>query len=292
MRKGILLAGGSATRLRPLTEVISKHLLAVYDKPLIYYPLTTLMLSGIRDILLITNPNQLDIFKNFLGDGTKWGISIQYKSQSNPDGVAQSMILAKDYLAGEPSALVLGDNLFHGTGLGRRLSGIEPSAGAIITAYQVSEPSAFGVVEFNSEGKVLTLEEKPMKPRSNWVVPGLYFYDSTASERAMELKPSQRGELEITDLNLSYQRTDSLFVHKLSRGTTWLDMGTADSLLDAAEYVRMIQNRQGMLVGSPEEVAWRQGWITDRQVAALSESYRSNYGQALRRLITEGEAKN
>jgi glucose-1-phosphate thymidylyltransferase len=287
VRRGVLLAGGNATRLRPLTAVTSKQLLPVYDKPLIYYPLTTLMLAGIREILLISNRHHILAFQELLGDGSQWGLSIEYKEQENPNGVAESLVLAKNFLSGLPSALVLGDNLFHGTGLGRRLSSIPDSSGAVISAYRVSDPRAFGVVDFDSEGKVLSLEEKPEHPKSNWVVPGLYFYDATAPDRASQLKPSARGELEITDLNLSYLQSGNLFAEKLSRGTTWLDMGTADSLLDAAEYVRMIQNRQGTLVGSPEEVSWRQGWISDTQLASIAQSYKSLYGDALARMLRE-----
>lgn len=287
MRKGVLLAGGSATRLKPLTEVTSKQMLAVYDKPLIYYPLTTLMLSGIREILLVTNPKYVESFRGLLGDGSSFGISISYLAQEKPNGVAESMILAKPFLDGSPSALVLGDNLFHGPGLGRSLSTIEENTGAVISAYHVNDPRPFGVVEFNENDLVLSIEEKPSAPKSNWVVPGLYYYDGTAPDRALSLKPSARGELEITDLNKSYLESAELFVHKLSRGTTWLDMGTADSLLDAAEYVRMIQNRQGMLVGSPEEAAWRQGWISESKLLEISRAYKSHYGQLLANILTE-----
>jgi glucose-1-phosphate thymidylyltransferase len=287
VRKGVLLAGGSATRLKPLTEVTSKQMLAVYDKPLIYYPLTTLMLSGIREILLVTNPKYVESFRGLLGDGSSFGISISYLAQEKPNGVAESMILAKPFLDGSPSALVLGDNLFHGPGLGRSLSTIEENTGAVISAYHVNDPRPFGVVEFNENDLVLSIEEKPSAPKSNWVVPGLYYYDGTAPDRALSLKPSARGELEITDLNKSYLESAELFVHKLSRGTTWLDMGTADSLLDAAEYVRMIQNRQGMLVGSPEEAAWRQGWISESKLLEISRAYKSHYGQLLANILTE-----
>lgn len=287
MRKGVLLAGGTATRLSPLTSVVSKHVLPVYDKPLIYYPLTTLMLSGIREMLLVCNPQHLEIFRGLLGDGSDFGMSISYLVQDKPNGVAESMILAKPFLDGSPSALALGDNFFHGPGLGRSLSSVVEDSGAVILAYHVSDPRPFGVVEFNEKDLVLSIEEKPNAPKSNWVVPGLYFYDGTAPDRASNLKPSERGELEISDLNKSYLKSGELFVHKLSRGTTWLDMGTADSLLDAAEYVRMIQNRQGMLVGSPEEVAWRQGWISESQLLEIAGRYKSSYGQLLENIIKE-----
>jgi glucose-1-phosphate thymidylyltransferase len=278
LRKGIILAGGSATRLRPVTEVVSKQLLPVYDKPLVYYPLTTLMLAGIRDFLIISTPNSIGLFRELLGDGEKFGIRISYESQDKPRGVAEALIIAQEYLAGQSSALILGDNLFHGPGLGRNLSSITSDPGATVMAYQVANPSDFGVVEFGEDGVVTNLTEKPAEPKTNWIVPGLYFYDESASARAQGLKPSSRGELEITDLNRSYLEDKKLTVQKLERGTSWFDMGTADSLLDAAEYVRMVQKRQGLLVGSPEEVAWRQGWISTVQVSNLARQYKSRYG--------------
>lgn len=279
MRKGIILAGGKATRFRPVTEVVSKQLLPVYDKPLIYYPLTTLMLAGIREILIISSPAFLAGFQGLLGSGEELGIEIHYSAQSEPRGLADALILGERYVQGESCALVLGDNLFHGTGLGRNLASLGTGSGATVTAIQVANPGEFGVVEFDDEGRVLALEEKPTNPRSNWIVPGLYFYDGSASERAKALLPSHRGELEITDLNLSYLRDGLLNVKSLARGTTWFDMGTADSLLDAAEYVRMVQRRQGLLVGSPEEVAWRQGWISSNSAEALASRYKSDYGK-------------
>jgi glucose-1-phosphate thymidylyltransferase len=279
MRRGIILAGGSATRLRPVTEVVSKQLLPVYDKPLIYYPLTTLMLADIREVLIISSPPFLPSFQRLLGSGEELGIEIHYSAQEEPRGLADALILGEPFVQGEHCALILGDNLFHGSGLGRNLASIGKDAGATITAFQVANPAEFGVAEFDSEGRVLTLEEKPTNPRSNWIVPGLYFFDGSASERAKALIPSHRGELEITDLNLSYLKDGLLSVNRLARGTTWFDMGTADSLLDAAEYVRMVQRRQGLLVGSPEEVAWRQGWISSDVAEALASRYKSEYGK-------------
>jgi glucose-1-phosphate thymidylyltransferase len=280
-RRGIILAGGSGTRLYPVTKSISKQLLPVFDKPLVYYPLTTLMLSGIRDFLVIVNPKDLSSFQALLGNGNQWGISIQYQTQEQPSGIAQALIIAEDYLEGQPSALILGDNLFHGQGLGRNLSGISDS-GATVLAYQVTEPKAFGVIEFDEKGLAVSIEEKPKEPKSDWAVPGLYFYDSSAPARAKALEPSSRGELEITDLNLSYMADGLLSVVKLSRGVTWFDTGTAESLLDAAEYVRVIQRAQGLLVGSPEEVAWRMGILEPEQVSKIAQGYKSEYGRLLK----------
>lgn len=279
MRKGIILAGGSATRFRPVTEVVSKQLLPVYDKPLIYYPLSTLMLAGIRQILIISSPRFLQSCKELLGSGEELGIELQYSVQDEPRGLAEALIIGEQFIRGEHCALILGDNLFHGSGLGRNLSSLGANPGATVTAFQVANPKEFGVVEFDVEGRVLSLEEKPTNPRSNWIVPGLYFFDGSASDRAKALRPSERGELEITDLNLSYLEDGLLAVNRLARGTTWFDMGTADSLLDASEYVRMVQRRQGLLVGSPEEVAWRQGWISSEAAEALVSRYKSDYGK-------------
>jgi glucose-1-phosphate thymidylyltransferase len=280
-RKGIILAGGSGTRLYPVTKSVSKQLLPLYDKPLIYYPLTTLMLAGIRDFLVIVNPRDLSLFRDLLGSGSQWGVSIEYATQDKPNGVAEALILGEDYLNGLPSALILGDNLFHGQGLGRRLSDLSDE-GATILAYQVIEPKSFGVVEFDSDGKPLSIEEKPKQPKSDWAVPGLYFYDSSASERAKSLTPSKRGELEISDLNLSYLRDNLLSVLKLHRGVTWFDTGTADSLLDASDYVRVIQRSQGLLVGSPEEAAYRIGLLDEDQLNQIAKGLKSNYGRLLK----------
>ena len=285
MKKGIILAGGSATRLRPVTSVVSKQLLPVYDKPLIYYPLSTLMLAGVRDVLLISSPDHINSFRQLLGDGSQWGIDISYAEQKKPQGIAQALVLAEDYLEGRESVLILGDNLFHGPGLGTSLSNVQSSTGATVTAYQVSNPTEFGVVTFDENHRVLAIEEKPKNPSSNWVIPGLYFYDSTAPVRAKSLTASSRGELEITDLNRSYLSDGLLGVQKLSRGTTWFDMGTPDSLLDAAEYVRMIQKRQGLLVGSPDEVSWREGWVPSEALTERSRGIKSSYGRALRSIV-------
>lgn len=280
-RKGIILAGGSGTRLQPITKSVSKQLLPVFDKPLIYYPLTTLMLSGIQEFLLIVNPLDLPLFRHLLQDGSQWGIKIDYQVQERPNGIAEALILAEEFLAGESSALILGDNLFHGQGLGRNLSSVS-DAGATILAYQVTEPKAFGVVEFDDNGKVISIEEKPKQPKSDWAIPGLYFYDSSAPSRARKLKPSPRGELEITDLNLSYMKDGLLSVVRLSRGVTWFDTGNADSLLDAGDYVRVIQRSQGLLVGSPEEVAWRMGTLDQGDLNRIADGYKSDYGRLLR----------
>lgn len=288
MRKGIILAGGSATRLRPVTEVISKQLVPVYDKPLVYYPLTTLMLAGIREILIISTPRFIESFRELLGSGEQLGIEIHYMVQEEPRGLAEALVIGEGFIDSRHCALILGDNLFHGSGLGRNLQSIGKDPGATVTAFQVSNPADFGVVEFDDDGSVLSLEEKPVHPKSNWIVPGLYFFDDTATERARSLKPSKRGELEITDLNLDYLNEGKLKVNRLARGTTWFDMGTADSLLDAAEYVRMVQRRQGLLVGSPEEVAWRQGWISREAAESLAIKYKSDYGKLVLAAIRGG----
>lgn len=280
-RKGIILAGGNGTRLYPVTKSVSKQLLPVFDKPLIYYPLTTLMLAGIKDFLVIVNPRDLYSFRDLLANGSQWGVSIEYAVQNKPNGIAEALVVAEDYLNGSPSALILGDNLFHGQGLGRSLQGVA-DLGATILAYQVIEPKDFGVVEFNSVGKPVSIEEKPKQPKSDWAVPGLYFYDSSASERAKSLTPSDRGELEITDLNLSYLRDNLLSVMKLHRGVTWFDTGTPDSLLDASDYVRVIQRSQGLLVGSPEEAAFRIGLLGEDQLDQIAKGFKSDYGRRLR----------
>jgi glucose-1-phosphate thymidylyltransferase len=280
-RKGIVLAGGRGTRLYPITKSVSKQLLPVFDKPLIFYPLSTLILAGISEILVIVNPSDLPLFRDLLGDGSQWGIKILFKTQVNPNGIAEALILAEDYLGESPCALILGDNVFHGQGLGRNLT-LVPESGATILAYQVTEPQSFGVVEFDEIGNVASISEKPRKPKSDWAIPGLYFYDASAPTRAKNLKASPRGELEITDLNHTYLNEGTLSVIKLSRGLTWFDTGTADRLLDASDYVRLMQRTQGLLVGSPEEAAWRMGLLDDMQLAEIAKSYSSDYGRLLR----------
>lgn len=287
--KGIILAGGSGTRMRPLTKVVSKQLLPVYDKPLIFYPLSTLMLAGIRDILVICSQAHLQQFQNLLGDGLHLGIRLEYQVQKEPKGIAEALILGEDFISNSQTALILGDNLFFGSGLGRNLSTLNEISGAVVLATSVTNPSDYGVVEFDKNNKVLSIEEKPANPKSNWIVPGLYFYDSSASERAKSLRPSPRGELEITDLNLSYLSDGSLQVNKLPRGTAWFDSGTPDSLLDAAEFVRVSQQHRGLLIGSPEEVAWMQGWVSKSSTIASSQIYKSKYGSLIRRAVGGNE---
>jgi glucose-1-phosphate thymidylyltransferase len=285
MKKAIILAGGSASRLRPATTVITKQLLPVYDKPLIYYPITTAILSGSEEILIISAPEHRHAFEALLGDGSRWGIGISYVVQERPAGLAEAILLGQKFIGSTGVQLLLGDNLFHGANLGRNLAGAFSGEGAMVSTYQVADPKPFGVVSFDDLGNVTHLEEKPELPRSNWVVPGIYFYDNTCVERAKTLRPSSRGELEITDLNLSYLNDTQLKVLKLDRGTTWFDMGTPDSLLDAAEYVRVIQKRQGLLVGSPEEAAWRMGLISEMDVVDIAKSYKSDYGRRLEELV-------
>lgn len=283
--KGIILAGGSGTRMRPLTEVVSKQLLPVYDKPLIFYPLSTLMLAGVREILIICSPQHLHQFRNLLGDGSHLGIKLEYKIQQEPKGIAEALLLGEEFVGNNQTALILGDNLFFGTGLGRNLASLAGFSGAVIMATNVSNPSDFGVVEFDDNDAAISLEEKPVIPKSNWIVPGLYFYDSSAFERAKSIRPSERGELEITDVNLSYFEEGLLKVNKLPRGTAWFDSGTPDSLLDAAEFVRVTQQRQGLLIGSPEEVSWRQGWMSEDEVIEASRKYKSAYGSIVRKSV-------
>ena len=287
--KGIILAGGSAARLRPASLGVNKQLMPAYDKPLIYYPLTTLMLSGIREILLISTPHDLPQFKRLFLKAESWGIEITFAEQPNPGGLAEALLIGETFINCEEVALILGDNLFHGTGLERQLQDSFVNPGALITAYHVSDPRAYGVVEFNNDGLAKSLEEKPKTPKSSWVVPGLYFYDETAVVRAKSLRRSHRGELEINDLNRSYLNDNQLRVKTFARGTTWLDMGTPATLLEAAEYVRIVQDRQGLLIGSPEEVAWRSGWIDDQKLLDLASGLKvSQYGQLLGKLL-EGE---
>jgi glucose-1-phosphate thymidylyltransferase len=290
-RSGIVLAGGSGTRLHPATLAASKQLLPVYDKPMVYYPLSTLMLAGIRRILLISTPHDLPAFKRLLGDGRAWGLDLHYAEQPKPDGLAQALVIAEPFLAGGPSALVLGDNLFHGEGLSRRLQAAAQATheGATIFAYQVADPERYGVVTLDAAGKALDIVEKPKDPPSNLAVTGLYFYDASAPARAKSLKPSPRGELEITDLNRLYMQDGLLAVETLNRGYAWLDTGTQDSLLDAANFIAAVERRQGLKIGCPEEIAWRQGWIDKEALVHLAEPLRkSGYGEYLLRVAKAG----
>jgi len=288
--KGILLAGGSGTRLYPATLAVSKQLLPVYDKPMIYYPLSVLMLAGIQDILVISTPHDLPLFRRLLGTGEQWGIRLSYVEQARPDGLAQAFVLGEEFLGGAPSALVLGDNIYHGHSLSDELSLAQVSGqGASVFAYRVADPERYGVVEFDDAFRALSLEEKPAAPRSNWAVTGLYFYDGRAPALARTLKPSPRGELEITDLNRLYLEEGTLRVIRLGRGYAWLDTGTHDSLLEAGEYVRAIEKRTGTKVAAPEEVAWRLGFIDDDALRALAaRQSKSGYGAYLESLVAQG----
>lgn len=283
-RRGIILAGGSGTRLYPLTQVISKQLLPVYDKPMIYYPLSTLMQAGIRDVLIITTPHEQALFQNLLKDGSQWGLELSYAVQEQPNGLAEAFIIGRDFVGGQPSCLILGDNIFHGGGLRQQLAdAANRTTGATVFGYYVSDPERYGVVEMDPDGQVLSLEEKPKRPRSNYAVTGLYFYDERACDYAASLEPSARGELEITDLNQRYLDAGDLTVETMGRGYAWLDTGTHESLQQAASYIETLESRQGLRVACPEEIAFHQGWIARDQLLALAEPLvKSGYGDYLR----------
>jgi glucose-1-phosphate thymidylyltransferase len=289
MSKGIILAGGSGTRLYPVTRIVSKQMLPVYDKPMIYYPLSTMMLANIRSILIITTPHDAPQFQELLGDGSQWGLDLHYAIQPDPGGLAQAFIIGREFVGNSPCSLILGDNIFYGRGLSDILQNVNTGdAGATVFAYQVSKPQDFGVVEFNAEGQAISLEEKPAQPKSSWAVTGMYFYDNQACDLAAELKPSPRGELEITDLNKEYLRQGNLNVEKLGRGFAWLDTGTHENLLQASEFVQTIEQRQGFRIACPEEIAWRMKFIDAGQLEKLAQPLaKSGYGEYLLKVLRE-----
>ncbi len=287
--RGIILAGGTGSRLHPITLGVSKQLVPVYDKPMIYYPLSTLILAGIRDILMITTPHDREAFERLLGDGSRFGVSITYKVQPSPDGLAQAFVLGEEHIGSDSAALVLGDNIFYGQGMGTQLRKYTELDGGVVFGYWVDDATAYGVVEFDPEGKVVSLEEKPAQPKSNYAVPGLYFYDNDVIEIAKNLKPSPRGELEITDVNREYLERGKLQVQLLTRGTAWLDTGTFDSLAEATDFIRTVEKRQGLSIGCPEEVAWRMGFLTDDELRERAEPLRkSGYGEYLLKALAQG----
>lgn len=292
--KGIILAGGSGTRLYPLTMVTSKQLLPIYDKPMIYYPLSTLMLAGIRDILIISTPTDLPNFERLLGDGSRYGVNLAYKVQPSPDGLAQAFTLGEEFIGDEPCAMVLGDNIFYGAGLSERLKAAADAAQngqATVFGYYVNDPERFGIVEFDADGHVISVEEKPKQPKSNYAITGLYFYDKRVVELAKQVKPSARGELEITDLNRMYLEDGTLNVQLLGRGYAWLDTGTMDTLVEAAEFVQVIEQRQGIMISAPEEIAYRHGWITREELLKSADTYgKSPYGEHLHR-VADGKIR-
>ena len=288
-RKGIILAGGSGTRLYPVTQVISKQLLPIYDKPMVYYPLTTLMLAGIREILIISTPHDTPLFRELLGDGSKWGLSLSYEVQPSPDGLAQAFLIGRNFLAGAPSVLILGDNIFYGHDLSQLLQRANAqTSGATVFAYPVNDPERYGVAEFDVAGKVISLEEKPTQPKSRYAVTGIYFYDEQVCDLAAALTPSQRGELEITDLNRLYLERKQLNCEVMGRGMAWLDTGTHESLLEASQYIETIERRQGLKIACPEEIAYRQGWVSADKIRELAQPMAKNgYGQYLLKMLTE-----